>query len=1354
MENIIIGSKGSKGGGGGGRVAQEAPNSLKSKAYVKIVEVLGEGEWEGIVNGAQGIYLDGVPLQNPDGTYNFNDVYFEERKGTLDQPITKIGSSTEVTNTVGTEIKKAAPVEYTITDSNVDAARVSIQVPSLQQQNTSNGDISGTTVRLLVEYKPNGGTFIQPSIGSTETVLNGFNGITGYDRLTGELNLQSNFTVVDVPSEKGKRTSKKYTPLTYSLEYSTNGGANWSVIKTGTGIFAPEGVRASERQIVPFSFDADKALTYSFRLTTSGGTGSIANFKGSKASGEVVITGKTNSPYERDVQFDLTGSAPWIIRVTRITEDSTVSSLSNKTYLSSVTAIFKEKFSYPATAYVAISVDAEQFSNIPERSYDVKMTRVNVPVNYDPIARTYTGVWNGTFKKAWTDNPAWCYYDLLTNKRYGLGDRIDASKINKWELYKIAKYCDELVDDGTGVAEPRFTCNLLIQSREEAYKVIQDMSSVFAGISYWGSTRDGFSGIIPVQDAPTPTVSYLYNNSNVVDGVFEYKTGNINTRYNVVYVSYNDPDDGYKQKVLYVPDTEAIKKDGYINSTEVVAFGCTSKGQAYRLGRRILFANRYENEVVSFSVGADGVVATIGSVIGIGDELKAGTRIGGRLVSQLSSTQVKLDNPVAIESGKTYKISFIDSDGSVVERNIATTASTTDTISFTPAITNALAQNSIYVISSNTLNYALYKVVSSSETEEGYAITAVKYNASKYGYVDSMDSVTFLPTTGGSVVPSPPSSLTVTDTIYIDVANNIATRVDLSWKAPASSNAVKGYSVEYRVGSENNWIKLEDTSYPAASLYNAVDGATYYFRVWAINALGTYSAKALEGSYVPVGKAKPPSDVTGLNSRVDSANGIILSWANIPDVDLDEYEIRRGTTWESSNIVASVKGTSFNVGFSGGKYFVKAKDTSKVYSTNAATITVSPAAPSTPVVSSAFESNIVRITWTVPTSDYLIDSYEVMVEGLPARTVKGTTLNIEVVWSGVKKITVRALDIAGNYSQAGSVSVSVNVPTKPSITQEVIDNNVLLRWTDSKTTLPITSYEIRRGSVWDSATVVGKVQAQFSAIFESNGGTFTYLIKAYDTAGNESAIGSVVAVVNQPPDYVLQLSVDTTFAGAGINSFRENGALLIPVNTTETWQTHFTSRGWNSPQDQINAGFPIFIQPSNGSGYYEEIIDYGSVLAGTKVSVTPAVTILAGNPTYTIDISVRKTLTDAWTVYNNYTSVYATDFRYVKYRLTVNTDSADDLMRIDNINVKLDSKLKNDAGFATVSASDVGGTVINFNIPFVDIQSITVTPQSTTPVIAVYDFRDIPNPTSFKVLLYNQSGTRVSGNISWSAKGV
>jgi len=408
------------------------------------------------------------------------------------------------------------------------------------------------------------------------------------------------------------------------------------------------------------------------------------------------------------------------------------------------------------------------------------------------------------------------------------------------------------------------------------------------------------------------------------------------------------------------------------------------------------------------------------------------------------------------------------------------------------------------------------------------------------------------------------------------------------------------------------------------------------------------------------------------------------------------------------------------------------------------------------------------------------------------------------------------------YGDEAAADIVISAPSQPSITQQVVDNNVLLRWNDCTTSLPIVAYELRRGETWAGATVIGTKQGGFTSVFETQGGTYIYWLAGIDTAGNYGTPGSVAASVQQPPDYVLKLDQESTFSGTKTNAkINEGSDLLLGINLTETYEDHFTTRSWTTPQAQINAGYSRWIMPSTEAAAYEEVVDYGAVLASSKVSQTLTSTVVAGNFAVTPKISVRLDPADPWTDFDGVDSAYTTNFRYIKFRYDFASSGGDDLMLLTELNYRLDSKLRNDFGtsqakapqsgtysrsgttitvtatahglvagdlvdldFTSGTAADgvyavataasgsftvtsatsgttsgnvtlhAGGTPVSFGINFVDVEAISVTPSGTAPRVAIYDFQDTPNPTTFKVLLFDMSGTRVAGPFSWSARGV
>jgi len=346
----------------------------------------------------------------------------------------------------------------------------------------------------------------------------------------------------------------------------------------------------------------------------------------------------------------------WSIEITKVSREFTTATLSSSCSVDSITEVYSDRFVYPDSALVFSKFDARYFSDVPARSYLMRLLKVKVPINYDPIAKNYSGPWNGKFKVAWTDNPAWCFYDLITNNRFGLGKYINADLADKWNLYEIGQYCDQLVTDGFGGLEPRFRCNVYLSTKEEAYKVLNDMASIFLAITYYSAGQ-----ITVAQDSPKEPI-YLFNNSNILNGDFSYSDASKKSRKTVALVRYNDENDNYKPGIEYIEDRASMAKFG-IRETEIVAFGCTSKNQARRVGKWLLTTQNNETELVDFKVGLEGNFLKPGDIISIYDQYRKNSAYAGRTL-ELTTGYAILDLPYNYNN--TYAITGVNVNNSVV----------------------------------------------------------------------------------------------------------------------------------------------------------------------------------------------------------------------------------------------------------------------------------------------------------------------------------------------------------------------------------------------------------------------------------------------------------------------------------------------------------------------------------------------------------------------------------------------------------------------------------------------------------------------------------------------------------------
>lgn len=627
------------------------------------------------------------------------------------------------------------------------------------------------------------------------------------------------------------------------------------------------------------------SVAYKIEVQTDGGTYQLA-YQGA-------ITGKTTTKYQRSHRIDLpSATAGWNVRVTRTTPNANSSSIADITTIDSYTEVIDAKLRYPNTALVAISGDASQFSNIPSRGYDMWGRIIQVPSNYDPGTRSYIGVWDGSFKPAWTDNPAWIYYDLATHPRYGLGHLIDASQVNKWDLYRIAQYCDQLVPDGKGGQEPRFTCNVFLQSQSDAYKLLSDLASIFRGMSFWTGGAIGVSADIPTDP------DYVYSAANVIDGKFTYSASARKTRYTVVQVTWNDPIDFYRAKVETVQNDAGMARYG-LQATSITAFGCTSQGQAQRAGQWLLLTSQMETDTVTFKVGLDGAVAAPGQIIRLQDPARAGKRQAGR-ISIATKSVVTVDRaPDAVVVGDSLTVML----PSGVSETRTVNGIDGRNLTVSPMFSELPEPEAVWTVESATLVNQLFRVISVTEDKSSadlaFSVTAAQHYPGKF---DAIDHGTIIQPPPISELPSslqaPPTDVVLSS--HVVTMQGIATNVmTISW-APASGAAF--YQVEWRK-DDGEWVSAGRVSGQSADVQGIYTGQ-YLARVRAISAGGIVSLPALSALTDVLGKTGAPPTVTTLTAT-SKVWGIHLQWGFPAGAE----DTQRTEIWRSNtpNLEAATK---------------------------------------------------------------------------------------------------------------------------------------------------------------------------------------------------------------------------------------------------------------------------------------------------------------------------------------------------------------------------------------------------------------------------------------------------------------
>ncbi|MDV5515520.1 TipJ family phage tail tip protein [Enterobacter hormaechei] len=773
MTTTIIKGRG-KGGSNQTRTPVEAPDSIQSIARAKVLIALGEGEFAGGLDG-KNIFLGDsssyTPLQNADGSYNFNNVKYEFRSGTQDQDYIQGFPGIENELQVSYELKQAVPYVRAVSNTQLSALRIRLGWPTLLLQK-NNGDKVGTRVEYAIDLSVDGGPY--------ETVVNG------------------------------------------------------------------------------------------------------------------AVDDKTTSLYERSHRVNLPkASTGWQLRVRRITPDSTSVNIVDTMRVVAVTEIIDAKLRYVNTALLYVEFDAKQFPNgIPQVVCNPKGRIIRVPDTYDPETRTYSGTWEGVFKWAWTDNPAWIYYDIILNERFGLGQRIDATQIDKWELYRIAQYCDQLVPDGKGGSgtEPRFRCNVYIQDRNDAWTVLRDLAGIFRGMTYWGDNK-----MYVLADMPRD-VWHIYNHASVVEGKFTFADPSETTRNTAALVNWSDPANHYKDTPEPVYDNDLAMRFDY-RQLEMTAIGCTRQSEANRRGRWALLTNGI-GEVVTFSTGMD--VPPVGEVIGVAANELAGRTIGGR-VSAVNGRNITLDRAADVKAGNRLFLNL--PSGTAQARTVQAVNGNTVTVT-TPYSETPEAECN-WGVDSDDLFIALFRVTGTRDNNDGtFEVTGTTYNPDIYSAVDTGARLDERPV---SVIPpgvqAPPGNIVVDS--YSTVNQNIAiTTMRVAWDAVQGAVA---YEAEWRRDS-GNWISVPRTSSLGFEVQGIYSGR-YLVRVRAVNASDVSSVWATSPEVNLTGKVGNPPKPVGFIASENVVFGIELSWgfpANTDDTLKTEIQYSLTGTEDDAMLLADV----------------------------------------------------------------------------------------------------------------------------------------------------------------------------------------------------------------------------------------------------------------------------------------------------------------------------------------------------------------------------------------------------------------------------------------------------------------
>lgn len=787
---LLIAGAGGKKSSGSSRTPVEADDTVNSRTMASILDLLGEGVVGGLIDGAKSIFVDGVALQNEDGSFNRSGVTWDFRDGSQDQSPMPGFDFVETPKAVNTQLKTTNAVTVAIDNDDADRVRVIMKFPSLRSIDKKTGDTNGTSVQ-------------------------------------------------------------------FKFQLANGNGSFYDVIAAG------------------------------------------------ESSSDVTLTAKKTGVYYRsyEIQLPKPGRA-YKVRVLRLSADSNDQYLFNDTWVDSIGEIVDTPMNYPNSVLVGLKVNSEQFgSSMPSRSYLIRGLKIRVPSNYDENTNTYNGVWDGTFKLLSSSNPAWILFDLLTNARYGLGKFVSESMIDLGQLYQIGRYCDEEVDDGFGGKEKRFAINTQITSRQDAYRLIQDIAGAFRGMVFWAG---GMVNIM--QDSPSDPVM-LFTNANVKDGLFTYKGSARKDRPSVALITYNNKQDGYKQNVEYVEDQEAMARYGE-RKTEAVAFGCTSRGQAHRVGLWLLYTARMESDMITFTAGLDASFLMPGETVLIQNKYRAGKRNSGRIVS-FTKNSITLDAPVSLKKSGSF-IRIINQEGKIVERDINETGDNITKVTFKTALATAdqPVANGVWTITEPDLVPMRARVVAIAQGEipGSFDITVVQNNASKYQAIDNGAALVPENTTVLDPTYSKPSNLVISEGTYLSSPGNLSVKLMLAWEGKSPE-----YWVSWRrsdEGNVSNWQSARATE-EQYEIVNVAENGRYDFQLYSVS-FGGKKSEIITAVYQVKGTMTPPGAPTSLTAVGDYRN-VVLNWVNPDSVDLAQINVYASKTnkLDTATLIAQAATTTF-----------------------------------------------------------------------------------------------------------------------------------------------------------------------------------------------------------------------------------------------------------------------------------------------------------------------------------------------------------------------------------------------------------------------------------------------------------
>lgn len=960
------------------------------------------------------------------------------------------------------------------------------------------------------------------------------------------------------------------------------------------------------------------------------------------------------------------------------------------------------------------------------------------------VVQTYAKIWNGT---AWVDgntsNPAALMRYVLEHPANPRKVTNAASQINLAQLQYFYNYCQS----------KGFEYNGILGDARSVLDVIRDICAAGRASP---ALIDGKWTVVIDEEKPNVIQHFTPHNSWNFEG-----SKALPKRPDGLRVTYYDQDRDYQESEIIVYDNGKGPTTAELFES-ITLPGVTKKSLVIDHAKWHMAQMKLRPEIYTLETDIEYLVCNRGDRVKVMHDVPMWGLGSGRIKNRISSTKLQLDEDVPIKAGQQYTIRFRSKTGSSVTRTVAvkTADGYYNEIDLTAPVTEAeadvldlflfgeLNQESqdlmLLSIEPTNNNNARLTLVDYGVTSD-YNIFTQYLTLSEATVFESQITLPPVLQVQGFGNKTPAITGFVSDESVMERVSKGVFKYNINvsyFNASQLPDIVQSVEVQYDLITSDTGVNFRSVFVPfqngSATITDVNEGETYKVRMRYVARDGKVGNWSGYSDHTVVGKTNPPAQVQGFTVDSDKSSGqLLLSWVANKEPDTSTYEIRtqdNGWGTESVSRVFYGDATKAFVTYAtngSATFYIRAVDTSGNYSLVSSVISFNPdAVPNVTDIDfsyadTALTSATITLTWTdVTNSQFDVAFYELTYNGT-TRTVKANSITLPADWIGNRTFTIKTVDIHGNKSSGYSEAIAKVAPNPPTdVRTQVVDNTVMLYWTlPVRTSLPIDHILIKKGASWETAVVLGDKKGEFTTINESTGGNFTYWLSAVDTEGVQSTPVSVTTLVSEPPDFVFHGQFDSNFSGTKSSATFDGTVLALPVNTTETFAQHFTSRSWNTPQDQVNAGFPIFIQPSGGTGYYEEVFDFGQPLASSRVLLTFNGEVIAGSPVVVPKISLSLD-NSTYIDYNGVTDVFGLNFRYVKVRVTVTEPSNVGLYEITQLNVRLDAKLKNDAGSVSALATDSLGTVVNFNKEFIDVQSITLSPSATTPVIPVYDIKD------------------------------